>query len=149
MEEKKPLVKEDIKPKEEIKKKEPATDKKFLPIEMKASGKPDSAVESSPMINSGCKASATDEDFLKLRKKMAAANTEDAMIAVAQKFLKAKCYTTDQIKNLSVLFLKDAGKYRFFDLAYQFVSDSNNFSTLESQLSEAYYISRFKAMVRH
>ena len=116
---------------------------------MKASGNLDSAVESSPMINSNCKTNATDEDFLKLRKKMATANTEDAMIAVAQKFLKAKCFTTDQIKNLSVLFLKDAGKYRFFDIAYRFVSDSNNFSTLQSQLSDTYYISRFQAMVRH
>ncbi len=150
-------VKEEEKPKEKNKQEEtktaPGDSRKFLPIEMKAENKPGTPAETpasvSPMINSDCKAYAADEDFLKLRKKMAGEDSDDAMIAVAQKFLKAKCYTTDQIKNLSFLFLKDAGKYRFFDLAYQFVSDSHNFSTLESQLTDPYYISRFKAMVRH
>ncbi len=49
---------------------------------------------------------------------MASADAEDEMLATAQKFFKTKCYTTEHIKNLSVLFLKDAGKYKFFDLAY-------------------------------
>ena len=136
-------IKEEIKIKEGTKsgqKKETTDeDKKFLSIEMKAAPTTDTVVESSApvqMVNSDCKAYASDEDFLKLRKKMAAEDTDDAMIAIAQKFFKAKCYTTDQVKNLSVLFLKDADKYRFFDLAYQFVSDSSNFSTLEIQLSD-------------
>ncbi len=127
-------------------------DKKFLPIEMQTAAKQETKVlASSPpaMVNSDCKAHAGEEDFLKLRKKMAAEDADDGMITVAQKFFKAKCYTTDQIKNLSVLFLQDAGKYRFFDLAYPFVSDSHNFGTLESLLIDTYYISRFKAMVRH
>lgn len=156
--------KENISAKEETKTKEEAKpeekkpiigeDRKFLPIEMKVASDTTAAVETPPavlmqMINSDCKAIASEEDFLKLRKKMAAEDTDDAMIAVAQKVLKAKCYTTDQIKNLSFLFLKDAGKYRFFDIAYQFVSDSSSFSTLQSQLTDEYYISRFKAMVRH
>ncbi len=102
-----------------------------------------------PMINSDCKSQATDDDFLKLRKKMAAVDKEEEMIGAAKKYFKTKCFTTDQIKNLSVLFLKDAGKYNFFDLAYQFVSDSHNFSILEGQLTETYFINRFKAMIRH
>lgn len=139
-------------PTESDKKAEAADDRKFLPIEIKAVVTPDSSMEGthiSPMINSDCKAYASEEDFLKLRKKMVAEDTEDGMIAAAQKFLKSKCYTVLQVKNLSVLFLKDQGKYKFFDLAYAFVSDSHNFHTLENQLSEPYFISRFKAMVRH
>lgn len=127
-------------------------DKKFLPIDMKPAARADSAAAiavASPMINSDCKAIATEDDFFKLRKKMASADTEDEMITVAQKFFKAKCYATSQVKNLSFLFLNDAGKYRFFDIVYPFVSDSHNFSTLENQLTDSYYISRFKAMVRH
>jgi hypothetical protein len=80
---------------------------------------------------------------------MVSQDSEDAMISIAQKFFKAKCYSTEQVKNLSVLFLKDEGKYKFFDLSYAFVSDSHNFYTLESQLKDTYYIARFKAMVRH
>jgi hypothetical protein len=101
------------------------------------------------MINSDCKATATEDDFLKLRKKMAAENNDDDMITVAKKVFKSKCFTTDQIKNLSVLFLKDDGKYKFFDAAYPFTSDSYNFSSLETQLTDNYFISRFKVMIRH
>ena len=101
------------------------------------------------MINSDCKGTATDSDFLKLRKKLAAANSDDEMITNAKKMFKVKCFSVEQVKNLSVLFLKDAGKYSFFDMAYPFVSDSNNFSTLQNQLSDSYYISRFQAMIHH
>jgi hypothetical protein len=106
-------------------------------------------ISKSQMINSDCKNLATNEDFLKLRKKMAAAENPDDMIAVSKKFLKTKCFTTEQLKNLSVLFLSDAGKYSFFDAAYPFVSDSQNYTQLESQLTETYYINRFKVMVKH
>jgi Domain of unknown function (DUF4476) len=134
------------------KKTEAADEKKFLPIEIKADGKmetPPAANHAAPMINSDCKAYATEEDFLKLRKKMVAEDSDDGMIAAAQKFLKSKCYTVEQVKNLAVLFLKDQGKYKFFDAAYAFVSDSHNFHTLENQLSDPYFVTRFKAMVRH
>ena len=46
-------------------------------------------------------------------------------------------------------FLKDIGKYNFFDMAYPFVSDSHNFGNLQGQLSDSYYISRFQVMIRH
>ena len=99
--------------------------------------------------NSDCKANATDEDFLRLRKKMASENQDEKMLSLAKKSFKARCFTCEQVKNLSVLFLKDEGKYAFFDLAYPFVSDSQNFPSLEPQLSDTYFISRFKAMIRH
>lgn len=127
-------------------------DKKFLPVDMPVAGKASTGSEeaaATPMINSDCKNFATEEDFLKLRKKMAAAGNDEDMINAARKSFKAKCFTTEQVKNLSVLFLKDAGKYPFFDLAYPYVSDSSNFGTLESLLTDPYYISRFKAMIRH
>lgn len=97
--------------------------------------------------NSDCKAFATDNDFLKLRKKMAAENNTDEMIAAAKKYFKSRCFTTEQIKNLSFLFLNDEGKYRFFDAAYPFTSDSSQYSILQEQLKVEYYINRFKAMI--
>ncbi len=106
-------------------------------------------VHRSPMINSDCKSVASDDDFMKLRKKMAAETDDDDMILLAKKIFKLKCFTVEQVKNLSVLFLKDAGKYSFFDMAYPRVSDSHNFSTLQGQLSDPYYINRFQSMIRH
>ncbi len=101
----------------------------------------------SVMINSDCKNFATEEDFLKLRKKIVAENNDEDMIRVAKKYFKTKCFTTEQIKNLSVLFLKDEGKYIFFDASYAFVSDSDQYFTLEKQLTDNYYITRFRAMI--
>lgn len=157
------------KPKEEIKeqeanpvivaKDEKKKETKFLEIELpnpngkvnevKGDSVRHQSIPQSQMINSDCKNFATNEDFLKLRKKMAAVENPDDMIVVSKKVLKTKCFTTEQLKNLSVLFLSDAGKYSFFDAAYPFVSDSQNYIQLESQLTETYYINRFKVMVKH
>jgi len=101
----------------------------------------------SAMINSDCKNLATEEDFLKTRKKMVAENNDEDMIKAAKKIFKTRCFTTEQIKNLSVLFLKDEGKYMFFDAAYPFASDSDLYPSLENQLTDAYYITRFRAMI--
>ncbi len=102
----------------------------------------------SSKVNSDCKAFATTEDFLKLRKKMASENNAENMIKVARKYFKLKCYGTEQIKDLSYLFLTDEGKYMFFDAAYPFTSDSDKYQTLQSQLTDEYYLTRFKAMIR-
>ena len=99
-------------------------------------------------FNSDCKAMANDNDFLKIRKKMAASGSDDEMVDAAKKAFKPTCYSVEQIKNLSTLFLNDAGKYNFFDAAYPHIYDSQNFGTLQTQLSDQYYISRFKAMIR-
>lgn len=98
--------------------------------------------------NANCKGIASEQDFLKLRKKMASESNDDDMISTAKKYFKNKCFSTEYIKNLSVLFLKDQGKYAFFDMAYQYVTDGENFSTLEKEISDEYYLNRFKAMIK-
>lgn len=101
------------------------------------------------MINSDCRSSAGEDDFIRIRKKMISQKTEDQMIAAAEKMFRQKCYSVEQVKNLSVLLLKEESKYKLFDTAYPFVHDSSNFRTLESQLADPYFISRFKAMIRN
>jgi Domain of unknown function (DUF4476) len=95
-----------------------------------------------------CRETATEEDFINLRRKMVGESSDDAMIAEAKKVFKSKCFTTQQIKNLSSLFLNDESKYKFFDASYSFVIDPANFSTLESELKDSYFVNRFKAMLR-
>ncbi len=92
---------------------------------------------------------ADDKDFFELRKNMAASTGNDEMISVAKKYFKSKCFSTAQLKNLSTLFLDEAGKYEFFDAADGHVSDIENFGSLESELKDPYYINRFKAMLRN
>lgn len=108
-------------------------------------------VDSAPkpfMINSDCKQVATEEDFFKSRKKMVDQKSEKAMTEAAIKFFKQKCYTVAQVRNLSAIFLTDAGKFEFFETAYPFVLDSHNFASLETSLTESHYISRFQSLVR-
>jgi len=97
--------------------------------------------------SNNCKSVAVEDDFFKLRKKMAGQNNDDAMISEAKKTFKTKCFSTTQVRNLSALFLTDESKYKFFDVAYQYVSDLENFSTLQSALKDEYFINRFKAMI--
>jgi hypothetical protein len=101
------------------------------------------------ITNSNCTNQASEEDFLKLRKKMAAEQNEESMLKLAKKYFKLKCYSTEQVKNLATLFLNDQGKYNFLDIAYPFVSDSFNFPSLQILITDDYFISRFKAMIRH
>ncbi|MBP8115222.1 MAG: DUF4476 domain-containing protein [Chitinophagaceae bacterium] len=100
-------------------------------------------------INSNCKNFASRDDFLNLRKQMIAIEGYDDMINAARKKFKDNCFTTEQIKNLGSLFMKDEGKYKFYTAAYPYVSDSNNFNTLEKQLTDNYFITKFKAMLQH
>ena len=152
------VITEEKSPEKPVAETKPAATKdgKFLEMELPNPNTPAvsaSAKEEKPAakltINSDCKAIATDADFLKARKKLAGEDNDDDMIAAARKIFKSKCFSTEQVRNLGLLFLKDDGRYRFFDAAYPYVHDTQHFSTLESQLTEEYYVTRFRAMLRH
>jgi hypothetical protein len=123
-------------------------EKKFLdipPVDSIAVEK--EATQKAAIKSNSCKTVAVEDDFFKLRKRMAGQNNDDGMIAEAKKTFKTKCFSTTQVRNLSALFLTDESKYKFFDAAYQYVSDLENFSTLQSALKDEYFINRFKAMI--
>ncbi|HEX6847831.1 MAG TPA: DUF4476 domain-containing protein, partial [Chitinophagaceae bacterium] len=122
-------------------------EKKFLDI-ASADSVSNETLTNATAKNNNCKAVAIEDDFYKLRKQMAAGKDDDDMIAEAKKTFKTKCFSTIQVRNLSTLFLSDESKYKFFDAAYQYVSDLENFATLQSTLKDEYYINRFKAMLR-
>lgn len=135
----------------------PREEKKMLdiPVEVKKTEEPlaatvlpaDTIAAKTPAV-SRCTEAAADADFYKLRKQMAAVESDDDMISEAKKYFREKCFATAQVKNLSTLFLSDEGKYKFFDAAYNFVTDAANFPSLQSELKEEYYINRFRAMLR-
>lgn len=98
-------------------------------------------------INAACRNNATEKDFMRLRKNMAAKASDEEMIAEARKSFKGRCYTVEQIRYLSTLFLTSAAKYQFFDAAYNHVSDTAAFASLQSEIKDDYYLKRFKALV--
>jgi len=94
-----------------------------------------------------CAMVANTDDFLKLRRKMASRTNDEGMLEEARKYFKEKCFTTEQVKNLSSMFLSNAGKYNFFELAHNYTSDIENFPSLQSELKDEYYVNRFKNLV--
>lgn len=103
-----------------------------------------------PVVNSSktnCSSLASEEIFRKLRRNMAGENNDQDMIEEARKAFRTKCFTTEQIRHLSALFLSAESKYRFFDTAYRHVSDIENFPSLQSEIKDEYYGKRFNALI--
>ncbi|MCU7552716.1 hypothetical protein OCK74_26590 [Chitinophagaceae bacterium LB-8] len=92
---------------------------------------------------------ASNKDFLELRKNMAAKDRGEEMLAEARKAFNEKCYTTEQIRKLSVLFYTQEGKFLFFKEAKPFVSDKDRFATLLFELNEDAYQERFKSLLEN
>jgi hypothetical protein len=132
--------------KEEVKKEEAKIIPEIKKEEVKSPIKQE-PITPAAVPNSNCKEDATEDDFLKLRKRMASQTKEDAMVNEAKKVFKAKCFSTAQIKNLAVLFLTDEWKYRFYDSALPFVSDYNAFKLLGDTIADEYYKKRFQALL--
>lgn len=130
-------------------------DKKFLDISSEdsartAKNEPINREKTGPIAfaNMNCNDFASEDDISKLHKKMAGKKEEEGMIEEAKKVFKTKCLTAEQVKNLSGLFSTDVNRYKFFDAAYAYVSDTENFASLSAELKDEYYIKRFKAMLR-
>jgi len=97
--------------------------------------------------NPACNNIAHKNDVDKLRRKINSLDNTDEKLQAVRKFMKTKCFTTEQISTLSDLFPGDADKYQFFDASYSHVADNMKFSALEKLLSDPYYIKRFRAML--
>ncbi len=87
---------------------------------------------------------ATEADYISLRQQMAAAETDAKKIATAHEIFAVKCFSTEQVKNLSRLIASDKNKLIFFYAAKDCVYDSNNFGTLEGQLTDPAIIKQFR-----
>jgi len=129
--------------KEEVKVDTPATKKE----EPKAEIKPETITKPVVIPNTNCKDEATEDDFLKLRKRMAAQNKEEAMVNEAKKIFKTKCFYAAQLKNLAVLFLTDEWRYRFYDASLPYVIDFGSFKSLGETIIDDYYKKRFQALL--
>jgi hypothetical protein len=99
-------------------------------------------------VHSFCLDSASTNEFIKLRKKMVAQPDEDQMVFAAKKYFRTGCFTTQQIRNLAVLFLQERTRFRFLEAASTAVYDRNNLSTLESLLTEKDYITAFRNLIK-
>ena len=95
-----------------------------------------------------CIAIADNDDFYQARADMAASTNDEAMIQVAKRFFKTKCFSVEQIKNLGVLFLSEPARYRFFETAKPSMSDVENYPSLEAQFTLPALIEKFRASLK-
>lgn len=100
-------------------------------------------VENSPKVKASI---ATENDFLQLRKQMILEENEERMISISEKAFEQLAYTTDMVKNLSVLFLKEKNKLTFLLNAYKYVSDKQNYRPLSTVLSEEKSLIQFNQL---
>ena len=87
---------------------------------------------------------ATESDFISLRKGMAGSNTESDMIDVAKQAFKERCFSVEQIKSLGTLISNDQNKLIFFLVARQNIYDADNFSSLQSQITNPAILAQFR-----
>ncbi len=127
---------------------------KFLDLNMDVSkkdikpGRTEQDRNMTAVTNSRCKNVATDEDYARLRRKMAMGTNDEKMINEAKKIYRNKCFTTRQIKSLSTLFLSDEGRYNFFNASYNSVTDLSEYYLLQSEFIDPAYVNRFKALLQ-
>ncbi len=142
----KPEIKQEVVVQPEVKKEEIVPQKEPEKTQEKIQPQPQ-PTEIKQVPNSNCSAIAGEDDFVKLRRKMAMQSKEENMVSEARKAFKTKCFTVAQLKNLSVLFLTDEWRYRFYDAALPFVTDFPNFRSLEETIQDPYYKKRFQALL--
>jgi hypothetical protein len=87
---------------------------------------------------------ATNEDFLKTRAKMAAAEAEYEMLNIGAQAFKDKCFSVEQVKYLSYLLIEEENKLTFFLSAQKTVYDTYNFPTLQKLLTKPEIIEQFR-----
>lgn len=131
----------------EEKKETPPAAPEIKKDEVKPEVVPVQKTEPKSLPNSNCTSIASDDDFMKLRKKMASESKDESMINVAKKVFRTKCFSTAQVKNLAVLFLNDEGRYRFYDAAMLYITDFSNFKNLGETIQDEYYKKRFSALL--
>lgn len=100
------------------------------------------------MVNSDCVKFATEHDLDKLRVKMLAQKDYGNRIFTAHKAFRNMCFSVKQVKALSELFPDDELRFRFYETAWPFVSDSSNFKTLEETLTDPFFITRFRTLLK-
>lgn len=93
---------------------------------------------------SDCKSFVNARDLGLLKRRMEMLTDEDAKVALALRSFREACFSTEQIRNLLLVFGREEGRFKLLDAAYPYVSDPSRFVELESVLKDSYFIYRFR-----
>jgi hypothetical protein len=118
------------------------------PVEAAPTKTEPTVLSSAKLPRTDCKVMAREKDALNLRKKMLTIAKEEEMVETAMKELRSKCYTVEQLQNLSYVFVTDHGRLMLFEQAYPYIFDPANFHRLEKLLNNEEYLNKFKALIK-
>lgn len=100
-----------------------------------------------PIATNNCSDVATESDVTEFIHMLQKSPVIKNKMGIAASFLKTKCFSTNQIKRLSVLFMYDKAKLDFFKLAQQSISDPENYQYLEYELRDDMYQKEFRNFI--
>lgn len=123
----------------------PTTDKERSPAELQKETK-DTASSTILPNRSDCRNLVSVSELGVLRRRMEAAPDEDAKVAVATREFKAKCFTTEQVRSLLVVFTREEGRYKLIGAAYPYIYDPGNYDQFLPILKDPYFIHRFRKL---
>ena len=104
----------------------------------------DTHKNNSNQYNTSCVNLATEADYLRVRKLMSAETSDDKMIQIAKKTFANKCFYTEQIQKLGLLFLSEQSRLKFFKTSYSVIFDRFNYPSLETQFTLSSVINQFR-----
>lgn len=104
----------------------------------------DTNKNNSNQYNTSCVNLATEADYLRVRKLMSAETSDDKMIQIAKKSFANKCFYTEQIQKLGLLFLSEQSRLKFFKTSYSVIFDRYNYPSLETQFTLSSVINQFR-----
>jgi hypothetical protein len=94
-----------------------------------------------------CKGMVSVAELGQLRRRMESIPDEDAKVAAALREFRLRCYTTEQVRSLLVVFFREEGRYKLLDAAFPMIYDPEAFLDLQSVLRDPYFIHRFRRLV--
>lgn len=98
-------------------------------------------------LRTDCQGMVSVAELGQLRRRMEAIPDEDAKVAAALREFRLRCFTSEQVRSLLVVFLRDEGRYKLLDAAFPRVYDQGAFLDLQSVLRDSYFIHRFRRLV--
>lgn len=93
-----------------------------------------------------CRSTQSVKQLGDLRRRMESLRDEEAKVAEALREMRIRCFTTEQVRSLLVVFDREEGRYKLLSTAYPLVQDPSNYPSLLPVLKDPYFIHRFKRL---
>ncbi len=94
-----------------------------------------------------CSTAATEKDIIELRRTMVKEDDEGKMLTIAGEAMKEKCFYTEQLRNLAVLFLNEDNRLSYLVSSYRYCIDKEKYTSLSSLLNQEKNINTFKEQI--